>query len=546
MKPILLSPIRLASAFVLAASLAGCGPRSEAPVPLTQQPAPSAVEPAKANASNARSAEKTSFNEVTAHLDPGGAAYVYISTEQWLAGASEKIGGWRGLFDAIPDMKPEDRANLGRVFDVVTHLVKQSGIEDVSGFGMSGIAVEKGVYRSKTLLHHYKGKNSGYLWTALGRAPHALGSLDLLPANTALAVFVEADLPQVWKAVQDAVAKLNVPEVSEKFRMLPAQFELATGLNFDKLLQSFGGEFGIILTLNPSSMVTIPLPDGGQLEIPEPGLMIVAQAKDDLLFKRLDGLLAAVPQVQSTDVKDLKMRIITPPMPMPFTVRPTLALQEGKYLILASVETLVQEALEAKAGKSKGLVSTDEFKHIAEGMPTQGNSFAWVSPRFGKAIAGLQQQFFKQALQQNQGDRAGIEVVQKILSGAQEGFSYSVSANTDEGWLSVTKSTQHPAQIALAPAVAVPAIAAAMVLPALAKAKGKAQSISCINNLKMIDLAKRMYADDEKKQDGAGVSPDTLLKYLGNRFPACPGGGSYAVNPIGTKPTCSMPGHSLP
>jgi hypothetical protein len=547
MKSILPPTLRFATVLALGACLAGCNQRSEAPVPVASQPGSKPSEPSKAPSpgSGLRSAEPTSFHEVAAHLDPGGSAYVYFSTEQWLSGASEKIAGWRGLFDAIPDMKSDDRANLGRVFDVVTHLIKQSGVEEVSGFGMSGIAVEKGVYRTKTLLHHYKGKNSGYLWTALGRAPHPLSNLDLLPANTALAIFVEADLPQVWKAIQEAVAALNVPEVTEKLRMFPSQFELGTGLNFDKLLQSFGGEFGIILTLNPTSTVSIPLPDGSQLEIPEPGLMLVVRAKDDLLFKRLDGLLAAVPQVQSTDVKDLKMRIMTPPMPLPFAVRPTLALQEGNYLMLASVETLVQEALEAKAGKAKGLVSTDEFKRIAEGMPNQGNSFAWVSPRLGKVLGGLQQQFLKQAAQQNQGDRAGIEIVQKLLGGATEGFSYSVSANTDEGWLSISKSTQHPSQMALAPAVAVSAVAAGMVLPALAKAKNKAQNVSCANNLKMIDLAKRMWADDGQKADGSEVSQDKLLPYLGNGFPNCPAGGSYAINPIGAKPACSTPGHSL-
>lgn len=39
------------------------------------------------------------------------------------------------------------------------------------------------------------------------------------------------------------------------------------------------------------------------------------------------------------------------------------------------------------------------------------------------------------------------------------------------------------------------AIMAALLLPALAKAKGKAQSLSCVNNMKMMGLAARMYAN---------------------------------------------------
>jgi type II secretory pathway pseudopilin PulG len=42
------------------------------------------------------------------------------------------------------------------------------------------------------------------------------------------------------------------------------------------------------------------------------------------------------------------------------------------------------------------------------------------------------------------------------------------------------------------------AILAALLLPALAKAKERAQSINCMNNLKQVGLAMRMYSSDHK------------------------------------------------
>src|SRR5262249_16502764 len=130
---------------------------------------------------------KNSFQEVTSYLDPGGNLYLYLSTEEWVSGLSNQISQFRELFNAVPGTSTEDKQNAGHFLDLLVKLIKQSGIEQISGFGMSSIALDRGLYRSKWMLHHYRGNDSGYMWSALGRQPHPLDGLDLLPANTAFA-----------------------------------------------------------------------------------------------------------------------------------------------------------------------------------------------------------------------------------------------------------------------------------------------------------------------------------------------------------------------
>ncbi len=59
--------------------------------------------------------------------------------------------------------------------------------------------------------------------------------------------------------------------------------------------------------------------------------------------------------------------------------------------------------------------------------------------------------------------------------------------------------------------IAIIAILAALLLPALARAKMKAQQIQCINNLKQLSLANTMYVQDFGK--GLPYYPDDTTLY---------------------------------
>jgi hypothetical protein len=208
------------------------------------------------------------------------------------------------------------------------------------------------------------------------------------------------------------------------------------------------------------------------------------------------------------------------------TLRPTIA-RHGEYLYLASNDELVKNMIAVKAGKRNGLKSTAEFKRLAQGMPAEGNSFSFVSQRFGDAVQQIQATILSQA--GGQGSGAPTLLLRKIYSGNQPVSSFVVGGSTGQGWITVGHGSQQPANAILLPLVVVPtAIIAGMTLPALAKAKGKAQSISCVNNLKQMGLAALIYSSDHN----GTFPPDfvTMKDQLNTpRILVCPAAPNHAI-----------------
>ena len=89
---------------------------------------------------------------------------------------------------------------------------------------------------------------------------------------------------------------------------------------------------------------------------------------------------------------------------------------------------------------------------------------------------------------------------------------------------------------------------AAIAIPNFVKARNTAMTNMCINNLRRIDGAKQTWALENKKDDSQTLTSQVLDKYLqgGINTLVCPAGGRYSINPVGQKPTCSIPGHQLP
>src|SRR5437667_9179598 len=125
----------------------------------------------------------------------------------------------------VPMLTDEQRAEANKGFDLAQRLIRNSGLEEISGVGISGIATEKGRYRMKLLVHHYPDRKSGYLWSLFGASPHALDGLNQLPATTALGVFFDLDLSGLWTILQREMSQSGIGQLEEWSRAFPKAFE---------------------------------------------------------------------------------------------------------------------------------------------------------------------------------------------------------------------------------------------------------------------------------------------------------------------------------
>ena len=224
--------------------------------------------------------------------------------------------------------------------------------------------------------------------------------------------------------------------------------------------------------------------------------------------------MKANPQVISVDKPGLKMR--TMPVPLPFIgeLRPSAA-SSGGYLFIATSDALIDEALAVKSGQKPGLKATDEFKHLAQGLPDQGNQFCYMSQRFAETLIKVQQQ----AMASSAKTEPQMAQWMQSFYRSRPAFAYSVGINTPEGCLTIGNGSQSYANAVLLPAVAVPGMLAAIAIPNFVKARATSQQNACINNLRQIDAAKNEWALEKGKKATDVPTMEDLKPYLAQNSP---------------------------
>ncbi|UCH97356.1 MAG: type II secretion system protein GspG [Candidatus Aminicenantes bacterium] len=432
-------------------------------------------------------AEKTSFDEVTSQLNPGGSFYLYVSTEKLVKGVEELVNKLRKIIEARLSKSPEESKQGLVIFDFIHGLLKNSGLMEISGIGVSSVPLGEQLNHSKVVVHHYKDKGKGLIWQLTAGTPHELTQLGMLPADTVMAGYGDFKLSVLWQWIKKQAEASNLPEVKKGILSVEPILQMQ-GIRLDQLLDSLAG-MGYVISLDSSTMRTIPL---GKIavEFPEPALAIIFSVKDDYIFNLLQTRLPMAQKVEEKDIKKLKI----PVPPMPITVEPVIV-QKDNMLILASNNKILDAMFAAKS-KGNGLTATEEFKKLSAHIPGKGNSFRFVSSRFVQTFLDIQKKIVESAKGSQGEDAPGKEIFDlfplKIAT-------YGVMQHTPKGTVYTFNHTMSLQSFMLLPAAVVPGIIAAIAIPNYLTALQKGKQKATMVDMKTISNAIESYITDNDK-----------------------------------------------
>lgn len=445
------------------------------------------LDAAPGDAKEKKVVEKNSFLEVTSKLDKGGNFYLYAGTERLVQTVDEFAVNLRTMLEQKIE-NAEEKANALNIFDFVYGMVKHSGLMEISGVGVSSIALEPDLNRTKVVCHHYKGKGTGLIWNLMKGTPHELTELKLLPADTVLAGFSDFGLNIFWDWAKKEAQASNLPKLKGGILALEPMLQ-QQGIELGKLLNSID-RMGYVLTLDSKKRAAIPLGKGKPvLEFPEPALAIVFVVKDDSLFNLLQSKM---PFAQKSPNPEKKMLQIPVP-PMPFTVQPVILQKEG-MLVVAS-NNVIANAMFAAQKSGKGLIATGEFKKLSAGIPKKGNSFRFGSARLSRAFMDIQSKLAATAA--GKGEDQSLMNFLKIF---QEKYGmFGVLQNTAEGTVYTMNHGFKMETLLLLPLSIPVGIIAAIAIPNMLTALQKGKQKATMGDMKTIGLAIESYITDHGK-----------------------------------------------
>ncbi len=402
-------------------------------------------------------ADSSEFSSITSKLEKGGDLFVYLNTSKISESIERSVNTLKETINSSEKIQKDHKGETEKWFSFLNNILKDSGLLEISGIGMSAKEYEKGFTRSKFIIQHDPEKGNGLLWNSGGKTSGDLSSLDILPEETVFASFSDINYNTIWKWIKEQAERSGDDKI--RFGITSMEKDLKEkGIDINSLLSSIKGETGIIFTMDKKNLKEYPTPVK-KIKFPDPGFALVIETANDSIFTLLS---TKIPDVTVAEKDGMKSISIKSPQ-MPFTFSPQV-IQAENMLIIATRPEIVETILKG-AGK-KGIRNSEEFRKLSIGMPKTGNGFTYLSSVFFSEIMRLQKELNpRDAEAQNK----GMEILKKMGLNFENLSSFRIIQKTKEGYTITTNSTMRIEMMMMLPVVTVGGVAAAVMIPQLMK-----------------------------------------------------------------------------
>ncbi len=395
--------------------------------------------------------QNADYRAAQARCDRSGAAIAhgYLNT----ARTREKI------LESLPD--PVVRT-------VAPAMIDGLGFSNARAMGMSLVVKDKGFLRSTVLLA--PGEKKGLLTAMAGNPKREFRSLAFIPAGTHSVFAGRIDPKQVWRSVQDAV-RAGAGEAG-LFSMREKMAEdLPPGVLRD-LPAALGGEIGLALK---QQIGVMPIPE----------IVLFVELADEEAARRLVGDLLA----RGAEEKGFKVQTLpamgTGPAVTTVTfpdvpILPAFAIHKG-WLVAGMTQTAVKAACRRidSPDPAKGIAATADFKAAFSRVARPASFMAYEEgpdsfrKQYNQIVSALP--MVQMALEQAMGDvpfpdPATLPMADTI---ARHLFGSAQAMGADADGVYLESFGVLP--VNLTTDIGVLGVGAALVLPAIARARGRAE-----------------------------------------------------------------------
>ncbi|MCM8538242.1 MAG: hypothetical protein NE334_20025 [Lentisphaeraceae bacterium] len=423
--------------------------------------------------------------DISKEIRSGGLTYGLSVIEN-----QDYLKGIESLFKAYGVQDMEKTMKAVSLWDKVS---KDLGFADIDGSGFS-VVKENGNYLMDLFMHAKDGHEGNTFWKLIGGNAEPLVSNSVLPENTILSGAVRVDLVPIWKFIKNDLPKLDhelIPKAQLDVMIQQVEQQaLMLGAPVEDFLKALSTEMNLFVTMDDSRTMTLP----NTPPLPTMSISFLIKKESELIQNLLLGFSQ---QMQPEKSKVGGFDVVTMPMPLPTATAAGFAYDKD-WLILTSDIKNVDKIVEAQSGKS--LVKSAKFKQFSSMVKPANNSF-YMSGE----IYDLVKDKLQVLPEEMKSPAASLDYT--LFQGNRPEFFY-LGYKKQNGFKAEVSSTFNLPQGNMLTSVAVAGIVAAMVLPALGKARQKAKMAKSKSRLKQMGTTVAMYFTD-----GGSAYPKDFTKF---------------------------------